>query len=199
MRDHDVLLYGNDAAALNHCVVPFIASAVQDSGAAIVIAGEDHERWFRSELTALGIDLNSATTRDRLIFLNANDTLRRLTVNGRIERSRFSRVIGDTVRKLSRRFNVHAYGEMVGILRSIGKPQAAAYLEDLWNELLHQVPFRLLCGYSIDVLDSEFAAEEMEVILTSHSRLIESSWGERTAAIRGIIESMRRPGWDTVA
>ena len=42
------------------------------------------------------------------------------------------------------------YGEMVGILWSQGHAVAAMRLEELWNELLRELPFSLLCGYLID-------------------------------------------------
>jgi hypothetical protein len=213
MKEHDVVLYGSDPSALTQCVVPFIASALQDHGAAIVVASTEHERAFRSALAALAIDPQDETMRDRLIFLNANDTLRGLFAGGRIERQRFRRLIGNVVRKLSERYTVHAYGEMVGILRSIGNAQAAADLERLWQELLGEVPFRLVCGYAIDVLGAEFHPADMELILTSHTRLIsalpdfatslelgiESALGsKRASAIRGMIAATHREGWATL-
>lgn len=213
MNDHDVVLYGNDSAALTHCVVPFVAAAVQDHGAAIVIASEEHERAFRAALADVGVDTNSPAMRERLVFLNANDVIKGIFFDGRIEPTRFARLVGSAVRKLSERYTVHAYGEMVGVLRSLGQPDVAALLEDLWCELLREVPFRLLCGYPIDVLGAEFHPNEMEVILTSHMKLIsalpdfelrlndgmDSALGsKRAAAIRGMIEATHRPGWATL-
>lgn len=213
MSDHDVVLYGNDSAGLTHCVVPFIASAIQDHGAAIVIASDEHERAFRSALAAIAVDVNSPAMRERLVFLSANDVLKSLFADGRIERSRFSRLVGNVVRKLSERYTVHAYGEMVGLLRSLGKPDDATRLEELWSELLTEVPFRLLCGYQIDVLGTQFDPNEMEVILTNHTKLISllpdyafppdevldvALGTQRAAAIRGMIETAHRPGWATV-
>src|SRR6185312_13191570 len=88
-----------------------------------------------------------------------------------------------------------------------------AELEHLWGELLNEVPFHLICGYPIDVLGPQFHPSEMELILTSHSKLIsvlphyaeplneglQSAFGaNRAAAIRGMIEQSRRPGWATL-
>jgi hypothetical protein len=212
MIDHDVVLYGTDSAALTNCVVPFIASGLQDGGAAVVVASSEHERAFRSALAAVGINPESNSIRDRVVFLNAHESVKAV-VNGFPDRERFGRLIGNPIRKLSERFRVHAYGEMVGILRSIGNSEAAAQLEGLWNELLAEVPFHLLCGYPVDVLGSEFTPGEMEVILTSHTKLIsalpdlqpsleaamEFTLGtQRAAAIRGMISTTRRPGWATL-
>lgn len=213
MNDHDVILYGNDAADLTHCVVPFIASAVQDSGAAVVIAGAEHERAFRSALAAVAVDTESTAIRGRLIFLNAGEIVKGLFVGGQIDRARFERLVGHAIRKLAKRYTVHAYGELVGILCAMGHPDAAARLEQLWNELLMEVNLRLLCGYPIDILKTDFGPNQMEVILTTHSALvsampdfasalsarIESALGSnRASAIRGLIEGKYRPGWTTL-
>lgn len=213
MNEHDVVLYGNDAADLTHCVVPFIASAIQDSGAAVVIAATEHERAFRSGLAAVAVDTESAIVRERLIFLNASEIVKGLFVDGRIERARFERLVGHAIRKLAKRYTVHAYGELVGILCAMGHPDAAARLEQLWNELLREVNLRLLCGYPIDIVKTGFHPNEMEVILSTHNGLvsatpdfasalnarIESALGSvRASAIRGLIEAKYRPGWTTL-
>lgn len=213
MTEHDVILYGNDSAALTQCVVPLIASGLQDGGAAVVIAAPDHERAFRSALSSLFLDGPDSSTHDRLIFLDAFETLKSVMINGEPDPKRFSRIVGSTVRRLSERYEVHAYGEMVGLLRSDGKHAAAAAIEQFWNELLEEIPFRLLCGYPIDVLGSEFHPDQMDVILASHTKLIsvlgefcnplsaeiESAVGSRrTSAIRGMVTGLHRPGWATL-
>ena len=214
MNDHDVVLYGNDSSALTNCVVPVVASALQDGGAAVVVASEEHERAFRSTLEAVGVDSQSDAVADRLRFLNASETAKALMLDGRIEPTRFERLIGNPVRKLAERFDLCVYGEIVGVLRTWGKAQVAAELEDLWGRLLGDVPFRLLCGYPIDVLGAEFRAGEMDVILTRHTQLIsalptafepsldaglESAVGrQRAQAIRNVIGSARRPVWATL-
>ena len=213
MSDHDVVLYGEDHAALTHCVVPFIAAALQDGGAAVVIASGDHERAFRGALETVALHASSDAMRERLTFLDANETLRRIVVNGNLDRVRFKHVVGNVLRRLGERFTVHAYGEMVGILRASQRAEVAHQVECLWSELLAEIPFRLLCGYPIDVLGAEFAPDEMQSILTTHATLvsvlpdiaasldagIEATFGSRRASvIRGMIEATRRPGWATV-
>ncbi len=213
MNDHDVVLYGNDSAALTHCVVPFIASAVQDSGAAVVVASAEHERAFRSALAAVAVDAESTAMRERLVFLNAHDIVKGLLVGGQIDPMRFERLVGKVIRKLRKRYTIHAYGELVGILCSMGRRDAAARLEELWKELLNEEKFRLLCGYPIDVLGPEFHPAATDLVLTSHVSLvstlpdfasalnagIESTLGsERAAAIRGMIAAKPRPGWATL-
>lgn len=174
MNDHDVVLYGNDAAALTHCVVPSIAAAVQDSGAAVVIAGAEHERAFRSALAAVGVDTESTATRERLIFLNASEVVKALFAGGQIDRARFERLVGNLIRKLCRRYTVYAYGEIVGILYGMGRPDAAARVEGFWKELLSQEKFQLICGYPVEVLGAEFHADSLEYVRATHGTLVSS-------------------------
>src|SRR6185437_12275298 len=146
--EHDVVLYGNDSAALTRCVVPLIAAGLQDGGAAIIVATAAHERAFRSALSSL-VDVPDHSMRGRLLFLNADETLQSILIDGEPDSERFLRVVGGQIWRLSERYMVHAYGEMVGLLRSDGKHSAAVALERLWHELLAEIPFRLLCGYAI--------------------------------------------------
>lgn len=155
MNDHDVVAYGEDSGSLIQRVVPFIASAVQDHGAAVVIASTEHERAFRVALAELGVDVRSAATRDRLLFLNANDVIKGLFVEGEVERARFVRLVANPIKKLGKRYTVHAYGEVAGILRSMGRYDAVTQLERLTRELLSDVPVRLLAGYPSDVFEQE--------------------------------------------
>lgn len=155
MNEHDLVLYGDDSLALTQSVVPFIASAVQDHGAAVVIASSEHERAFRTALAEIGVDLQSAATRDRLLFLNANDIIKGLLVDGEIERTRYVRLVANPIRKLGERYTVHAYGEVAGILHSMGRSDAVAQLQRFASELLSGVPMRLLAGYPSDVFEQE--------------------------------------------
>lgn len=158
MIDHDIVLYETDASSLTACVVPFIASAVQDHGAAVVIASTEHERAFRETLEELGVDTQSAPMRDRLIFLNANDTIKGLLVDGRIERSRYLRLVANPIMKLAERHTVHAYGELAGMLHSMGRPDAAAQLEHFANEVFSGAPIRFLAGHPHDDFGASISA-----------------------------------------
>lgn len=170
LNDHDVVLYGDDAAALTSHVVPFIASAVQDHGAGVVIASAEHERVFREALAELGVDLQSAAMRDRLLFLNANEVIKGIFYDGRIDRTRYARLVANPIRKLGERYTVHAYGELSGILRSMGRSDEAARLERFAGELLSDVPLRVLGGYPLEVCGAEFG-DNGNVVKTRRARI----------------------------
>jgi hypothetical protein len=67
------------------------------------------------------------------------------------------------------------YGEMVGILWGSGRHSAALRLEQLWNKLQRDVPFRLFCGYPIDVFADEFETGAVEAVVGAHSHLLPST------------------------
>lgn len=155
MNGPDVVWYGDDSESLTHRVVPFIASAVQDHGAALVIASTEHERAFRAALEGLGVDLQSAAMRDRLVFLNVNEVIKGLLVDGEIDRARYVRLVVNPIKKLGERYIVHVYGELAGILGSMRRLDAVGRLQGLTRELLSDVPVRLLDGYPSDGFEQE--------------------------------------------
>jgi hypothetical protein len=117
--------------------------------AAVVVATGSHRRWIEADLHQRCIAFEGDVCR----FLDADTTLSSLLVNGQPDRDRFRSVIGSLLADVCSRnpAGVAVYGEMVGILWSRGQAAAALRLEGLWNELLQELPFSLLCGYLVDV------------------------------------------------
>jgi hypothetical protein len=91
-------------------------------------------RTFSTRLENRGADVLSLEQSAKLLFLDAEKTLRRFMVNGRPEWERFEKSISAAVRSLddSAVGRVRAYGEMVGILwlwSVFGCDQAGRILE----------------------------------------------------------------------
>lgn len=168
LREHEAIFFGRDDDALCRQVTQFAAQALRTGGAAIIIAASAHEKAVRSQLHRIAIDPGSEAAMDRLQFLNAHEIVNSLFVDGELQSARFLRLVGAPVRSLCERYRVCVYGEMAGILRASEKTEAAIQLERMWNALLEEVPFRLLCGYPIDVRSKEFRSREMEAILSTH-------------------------------
>lgn len=187
---HDALFYGDDETAMNQKVVGFLAQAIQEGGAALAIVSDQHERALAAGLKALSIDRHSPTMGERLVFLNAHDVLASIFVNGHAQKPRFSRLVGNRVRSITDRYELRAYGEMVGILRSVNDDSGAEQLEALWNDLLRAIPFTLLCGYPISLLDPEFQPERVDTILRSHRSVTSTFTGFEAALEHGIARAM---------
>jgi|SRR5579883_3044152 len=162
---HLLQLYGRDEASLISNVTAFVSDALQVCGYGIVIAVDGRLRSIRE---ALGDS-------DRVTFLDAREALSTFMVGGQPNRSLFDTNIGSKVRALSARGKLHAYGEMVGWLWSLGMREAALQLEEFWNELLERAPFSLYCGYALEANSDD---PMLSHIISAHSECIE---GLRTA------------------
>ena len=145
--EHTVQFYDRPAS-LAHRVADFAAAGLERGETAIMIATAEHRMATEGRLVALGIDLGAATADGRYLPFDAAQMLDRILIDGRPDPARFDEVVGTIVRRAQRsRPGVRAFGEMVGLLWSDGKHDAAMALEDLWNELLGHHPFSLMCGY----------------------------------------------------
>ncbi|HEY8656762.1 MAG TPA: MEDS domain-containing protein [Candidatus Limnocylindria bacterium] len=145
--EHTVHFYDRPAS-LAHRIADFAATGLERGEAAIIIATAEHRMATEGRLVALGVDLGSAAAEGRYLPLDAAETLEQLMVDGHPDRARFNEVVGGPVQRAQQaRPGLRAYGEMVGLLWSEGKHDAAMALEELWNDLLGHHPFSLMCGY----------------------------------------------------
>jgi anti-sigma regulatory factor (Ser/Thr protein kinase) len=126
----------------------YLREALDADGVAIAIASEPHLLAIRRRLTALATPWQDAIQDARLILLDARATLDKLLIDGAVDRHAFRREVGSLVRGACRRHSVvRAYGEMVDLLWQAGDIPGAIELETVWNELMAEVPFTLLCAY----------------------------------------------------
>jgi anti-sigma regulatory factor (Ser/Thr protein kinase) len=145
---HAVQFYEHDPE-LARVVAGYLAGGLAEGAAAIAIATPDHRQRFADELAAAGIDVESATRERMLVMLDADETLSRFTIAGRLDADTFDHVIGGVIRAArSGGRPVRAYGEMVALLWDVGDVTGAIELEDLWSELRSRIEFSLLCGYT---------------------------------------------------
>ncbi len=123
-----------------------------------------------------GLDLTLAAKQGRYLSLDAANTLSKVTVNGWPDAARFSRVMGNNIRRLALaargEHRVAAFGEMVALLWAEGKPDAAIRLEQLWNELGGTHSFHLHCAYPLSFFSKEGDGESVRKICAEHSQFI---------------------------
>lgn len=170
---HVVQFFADAERALAANVAAFLAEGLSAGEGAVVIALRENRVACRSALRALGVDVEAAVAAGQLVMLDAAETLAALLVDGRPDRGRFAEIIGDRIRAFGGT-GACAYGEMVGILWRRGERQSAIELEALWNELLAHQPYRLFCGYPIDVFGDEFRPANLDEVLCAHTHLIPS-------------------------
>lgn len=172
--DHAVLFYETEPFLLQ-TVARFVGAALGSGDAGVVIATASHLEALEEEFRAAGLDLATMRAQHRYLALDAVETLAELMVDGHPDPARFDAVVGGALARVTAaERRTRAFGEMVSILATQGRVDAAIALEDLWNELAHRVSFTLLCGYPIavfggradDVAFREVCAEHDQVLPT---------------------------------
>lgn len=168
---HAVHFY-RDGAELAKTVGARLRGGLGRGGIAVVIATPPHARAFVTELERADVDVDEAVDAGRLILRDAHATLAELIVDGRISREAFDRHVGGQLRMaISGGADVQAYGEMVDLLWQAGDIPAALELEGLWNELVAELGFQLLCGYRSELVTAPEHRDRLREICHLHSEV----------------------------
>jgi len=136
---HGVQFYSQDKFLLEE-LSGYIGGALRAGDAAIVVATQQHRDGLLQWLTAQGLDVTPLLEQGRFVSLDARQTLAAFMVEGWPNEERFSDVVGTMMAKAAASSRcehprVAVFGEMVALLWSDGKAQAAIRLEQLWNAL----------------------------------------------------------------
>jgi CheY-like chemotaxis protein len=153
---HAVCFY-EDSPSLVRTVARFIGEGLAASQAAVIVATASHGASIRDQLTADGVCSQGRIERGELLIFDADEVLNRLMVDDRPDAGRFEDTINPIVDKAAgtRKRLVRIYGEMVDVLWSSGRENAALSLEILWHQLIAGRKCSLLCGYSSGVCQGE--------------------------------------------
>lgn len=167
--DHVVQIYEEDDDLVD-VVVGYLAAALTDGDAVVVIATQSHRAAFDAALAAAGVGASEIDAGGRLVVLDAEETLSRFMRAGAPEPALFDAVVGETVRGLAATGrSVRAYGEMVAVLGGAGNLEAALELERLWNGLGASIPFSLFCAYPSRLVGD---ADALAQVCGLHSRVV---------------------------
>jgi hypothetical protein len=168
---HLVEFYETDVFLVD-TVTDFLAPAVRNREAVVVIATPEHLAAFADAIRARGIDLDAAALEGHYQALDARDVLDGFMVGGEPDPGLFAATVGAVVDRGSARCgHVRIYGEMVALLCAAGDALAALAVEDLWNELAVTRDFSLLCAYPLRLFDVG-ARTAFRRICAQHSTVI---------------------------
>ncbi len=176
LRFHTVQFYEDDAVFLDG-LSEFAGSALGTGGACLVIATEMHREKLSERLKGWGIDVPFATQNGRYISLDAEGTLAEFMVDGWPNETLFCNVIEPVLlrAKVAIQGNtpsIFAFGEMVALLWSDGKREAAIRLEQLWNRLALRHSFSLRCAYPMESFGEEGHQEPFRQICAEHGQVM---------------------------
>jgi MEDS: MEthanogen/methylotroph, DcmR Sensory domain len=161
---HVVQFYDGDEE-LAESAGDYLADAIAEGGAAVILATTARCAAFEARLAARGVDVAAARHDGTLVCLDAVRLARRLTSAGRVDRTGFDAEIRPAILAAAGPGGpVRVYGEVVAVLWAAGHVNAALELEGFWNELGREIPFSLYCGYPREsVGDSEHQGAVSEV------------------------------------
>lgn len=171
--EHFVQFYETDAFLLE-IVSDFIRAGLQTGDVCIVIATKLHQEGLAEQLKATGLDITDVQARGVYLCLDAEETLRKLSVDGWPDAERLTQIIGSCIVQAAKgRHHVRVFGEMVALLWSEGKQDAAIHLEALWNDLSYAIPsFSLLCAYPIQSFAGVKHAGSFSQICQQHAQVL---------------------------
>jgi CheY-like chemotaxis protein len=166
---HAVCFY-DDRPSLARTVARFIGEGLAAGQAAVIVATPSNGASIRDQLTANGLGSQRRIDQGELLILDADEVLARLMVNHQPDAQRFEDTINPIIDKAagSRKRLVRIYGEMVYVLWSSGREDAALALEMLWHQLIARRKCSLLCGYSSGVCQDE----RFNTICARHSHVM---------------------------
>lgn len=180
-KAHIVQFYQEDDF-LARGVSCYLSEGFQKGAAAVVIMTPPHWTRVREKLMNLGVPVGDLELQGRILVLDAQDTLASVLKDGAPDRGLFQTQVAERIRQsklLTGDAEVRAYGEMVDLLWQEGRLEAAIELERLWNELIRDKRFSLLCAYKVDLWDSRLSERESRGIFHEHSHLIPGEDYER--------------------
>ena len=174
VTDHIAQVY-RDESFFMEAVVRFVAAGLRQGEGVVLVMRKVNWDKLVGQLAAQGFDVDRAVERGQVSTHDADETLGHLMKDGKPDAAAFQETVGNVIRGMRSRYKaVRAFGEMVDILWHDDRRDAAAALEELWNDLARVEPFALLCAYHIDPLDGA-KGEHVEAICSAHTHLIPDS------------------------
>jgi hypothetical protein len=172
-KEHSVQFYQSDSDIL-HSLKNFIGAGLKSGTPCVVIATAEHREQLALLLAVEGIDC----TRPNYLVYDAEETLERIMLDGRINRVRFRSIIAGIMQQAMKTpGSIRAFGEMVALLWKRGQAGQALELEQLWNELARDFAFTLLCGYPASQFSDKSNWDECRGIGHLHTSVIAANVG----------------------
>lgn len=173
---HIVQFYERDESLLAE-VSRFIGTALGAGDSGIVIATKAHRDAIAQRLASNGLNMTVAIAQGRYLALDAAETLAKFMIAGKPDQERFTSVIGELVERARMAAGregarVAAFGEMVALLFTEGKRDAAIRLEHLWNSLAETHAFSLHCAYPMKSFSRREHSEPFVKICAEHSSVL---------------------------
>jgi hypothetical protein len=190
---HVVQFYDGDEE-LAESAGDYLADAIGEGGAAVIVATPARCASFETHLTACGVDVGVARRDGTLVCLDATGLARQLA---RGDRAAFDAHIRPAILAAGEAPGpVRVYGEIVALLWAAGHVNAALELEGFWNELGRVIPFSLYCGYPRQSVESSHHHGAISEVCRLHTAVVgrpmrRAHWADAVRTFGGTREDSR--------
>jgi hypothetical protein len=167
---HHLLHLFDTPGSLAATVSSFLAQGYQAGGNLLVVAKPANRAGILGALRHAGCCPDKAAAQQRIVSLDARDTLMRISRNGSIDGRLFDSVVGTLVGDLSATRRLWVYGEVVELLAEEEDFMGAIRLEEMWNHLAERHRFSLMCGYSSAHFTAPAARPALRGICATHTK-----------------------------
>lgn len=147
-KDHFVHFYEDDKHLYKN-LSHYILDGLDNDETCVVVAVPQTIVQINKAIRLSGIDISKVIDSGQYITLDAEELLRTIMTNCRIDYAKFMLNVGEPMKVvLSRRARpIRAHGEMVDILLEKGNIEAVKQLDAYWNNLADKVSFSLYCSH----------------------------------------------------
>ena len=176
-NNHSVHFYDDDSFLLDS-LSKLIGTSLMAGDTAIVVATAAHREGLEERLQDRGLDLEVILKQGRYWTLDAAETLSTFTVDDTLNETLFNTFTNQFLSAVraaapkAKPQRIVIFGEMVRLLWSEGKLEAALRLEQLWNDLSRTYSFDLHCAYPMQDFHREGHGQGFLNICAEHSHVI---------------------------
>ena len=168
--EHHLQLF-DSSKSLAETVSAFLMMGFEQGENVLIVATPEHRELLSRKLDEAGVNVREAIAANRVVILDASQTLDKFMRQDTPSPIAFDEVVGTLVHRMSGGRRVRIYGEMVDVLAARGNYKAAHQLEELWNLLGQRECYTLFCGYASGHFGDPKTAKMLAAICESHSHL----------------------------
>ncbi|MGB4784818.1 MAG: MEDS domain-containing protein, partial [Candidatus Acidiferrum sp.] len=177
LQGEHIVYFHQQSDSLLEALCNVVGPVLGGGNAALVIATKVHREGLQHRLTSRGLDMQETSRQGRFVALDAREILSKIMVKGMPDAFRFSEVVGGAIARTrallkSENPEIAAFGEMVSLLWTEGKIDAAIRLEQLWNELAKKHSFSLRCAYPVANFYDQKNAQPLARVCAEHSAVV---------------------------
>jgi hypothetical protein len=168
--EHHLELF-DSSRSLADTVSAFLLEGFGRGEPLLIVATPQHIELLTRKLEGAGLNVRAAARANRVVILDAAQTLDKFMRQDGPNAAAFDEVVGSLVARLGGNKRVCIYGEMVDVLAERGNYKAAHQVEELWNALGQREAFTLFCGYASGHFGDPRSARMLTEICAAHSHL----------------------------